>query len=114
MSLVGKEFVDEVPHYDELVVNDLDSKYRTLYETSERLVLRLEAENERLREELAELKSGSSRPVFDPVLNPTNSTTLPQGIQLPSAFRTNLEERLRQKAFGLEQVKKEEEKSNEV
>lgn len=95
--------------YEEIVVNDLDSKYRVLYEAAERQISRLEAEIERLRSESNQVQ----KPAFDPTLNPSTSTSLPQGIQLPSTFRASIEEKLRQRAFGLKKQEEEVSKEND-
>lgn len=80
--------------YDELVVNDEETKYKKLAESQERHIERLERRIVSLEEEL------SGRSSVKEYIAPSDSnTTIPQGIQLSSAFRADIESKLRQKAI---------------
>ena len=87
--------------YETIEVKDEELKYRRLSESQERHIDRLEKLIESLQEENERLRNGLNpgTPVPVPSSVDTISHTLPQGIQLPSVMRNQLEEKLREKAL---------------
>jgi len=85
-----------VQEYEEVIVSDEEVKYKSLCQSQERHIERLERRIESLEEELASIGNRFVETVTTPI---NSNTTLPQGIQLPSELRKNIEQKLREKAI---------------
>lgn len=96
--------------YETIEVKDEELKYRRLTEQQEKHIDRLEKMIESLEEEIVRLRNGELvSPNFIPkeldefaargFVRENRNSTLPQGIQLPSVMRNQLEEKLREKAL---------------
>ena len=95
---ISEEAKTHIVDYETIELKDEELKYRRLTEQQERHIDRLEKLIESLQEENERLRSGERIELNSPITDPSTHT-LPQGIQLPSVMRQELESKLREKAL---------------